>query len=297
MPIDNAPRTILNVLKWTADYFTSHQVEGPRISAELLLAHVLKLNRLDLYMRFDQPLSRGELTLDQLPVKRRLRREPVAYITGVKAFRDLDIEVTPDVLIPRPDTETLVETALAGLSRISALPGRMPSVFEPATGSGAVVLSLAAGKPDGRFFASDRSVAALQVAGRNALRHGLADRVLFFASDWFSAIRTESVRFDMIVVNPPYVPAAEILRLEPEVRDYEPRASLDGGADGLVHIRHIIETAGDFLATDGLLLLEIGWDQRSRVQTLAEAAVWCQDIVFFKDMAGHDRVARLRKKV
>jgi release factor glutamine methyltransferase len=296
MPIDKTPRTILDVLRLTADYFSSHDVESPRISAELLLAHVLKVDRLDLYLRFDQPLSSEELSLYRELVKRRLRCEPVAYLTGIRAFWDLTIAVTREVLIPRPDTESLVEQALAELSRIRPSMDRAPAIFEPATGSGAVILSLATNAPGGRFFASDVSVPALHVARGNALRSGLSDRVCFFASDWFSAVNSKTDLFDMIVVNPPYVATVEISRLAPEIRDYEPRLALDGGEDGLAHIRHIIEAAGRFLTGGGSLLMEIGWDQRLRVQALAEKADWCQDAAFFKDLAGHDRVARLLKK-
>lgn len=284
-------RTILEVLRLTTDYFSSHRIESPRISAELLLAHVLNIKRLDLYLRFDQPLSPGELERYRELIRRRLRREPVAYITGEKSFRDLTVEVSPDVLIPRPDTETLVETALDQISRI-----RRPIVFEPATGSGAVILSLAADVPDGRFFAADVSLPALRVAGRNARNNHLAEHVCFFAADWFSPLNSDSILFNIIVVNPPYIPTGDIAGLEPEVRDHEPRAALDGGADGLDHIRHLSAAAGRFLTPGGALLMEIGWDQRPQVQSLAERAAWCDDVFFVKDMAGHDRVVGLQKK-
>ena len=289
-------RTILDVLRLTTDYFQSHQIESPRISAELLLAHVLKVNRLDLYLRFDQPLSGEELDGYRELIRRRLGHEPVAYITGAKSFWDLTLAVTPDVLIPRPDTETLVETALNRITRFNHEAGRAPIIFEPATGSGAVILSLAASAPHGRFFASDAFVPALYVARDNALWNGLDDQIRFLAADWFSGLNHETARFDMIVVNPPYVPSADIATLEPEVRDYEPRAALDGGADGLDHIRSIIAAAGDFLAAGGVLLMEIGWDQRLRVEALAQKSGWCDDADFVRDLAGHDRVAVLQKK-
>jgi release factor glutamine methyltransferase len=296
MPSDNPSRKILEVLRLTTDFFRYHDVEGPRVSAELLLAHALKTERLDLYLRFDQPLSPDELDVYRELVRRRLRREPVAYITGTKGFWNLTLGVTRDVLIPRPDTECLVENALADLSRIRASVDRPPAVLEMATGSGAVILCLAAGMPEGRFFASDVSVPALGVAADNARRNSLSDSIFFFASDWFSAVRAGAFSFDLIVVNPPYIPTADIPGLAPEIKDYEPRWALDGGGDGLTHIRHIIATAGRFLGAGGLLLMEIGWDQRARVQALAEEAVWCLEVSFFRDLAGHDRVARLRKQ-
>ncbi len=296
MPTDTSPRTILDVLKLTTGFFCDRCIESSRISAELLLAHVLNVNRLDLYLRFDQPLYDEELDRYRELIRRRLRREPVAYITGTKSFWDLTIEVTPDVLIPRPDTETLVETALARISRLTASLDRMPVIFEPATGSGAVICSLAANAPGSRFFASDVSIPALGVARRNARRNGLDDKICFFAADWFSGIKSNMPRFDMIVVNPPYVPFGEIAGLEPEVRDHEPIKALNGGADGLDCIRQIIDSAGGFLTAGGLLLIEIGWDQLPRVQALAEKSAWCDDFMSVKDLAGHDRVVRLLKK-
>lgn len=288
--------TVLDVLKWTTSFFDSHRIDSPRLSAELLLAHVLKIARLDLYLRFDQPLSAMELADYKALIRRRAGGEPAAYIVGEKTFWSMDFELTHDVLIPRPDTECLVETALAVLGEDPAPPPGGGYVWEPGTGSGAVILSLARHAPGRCFLASDISEAALRVAQRNARRHQLYDQVDFFASDWFSALRPAGLLFDMIVVNPPYIEADTIETLFVEVHRFEPHLALDGGADGLVHVGHILNSAGVFLKPGGHLLMEIGWDQKDRVRQLADATGQYEDVEFVKDLAGHDRVAYLEKK-
>lgn len=296
MPPERSFWTILDVIQWTTSFLSSHEVESPRLSAEILLAHVLGANRLNLYLDYGRPLSADELAAFRSLIKRRARREPVAYITGEKAFWNMTFEVGPEVLVPRPDTECLVENALKVLSGAPSAPGEQAAVWEPATGCGAVILSLAAENPDGRFFASDSTPAALRVARNNAVRQGLEGRVDFFASDWFAGVKKGGPGFDLIPANPPYVPAAEIEHLAPEIRNYEPVGALDGGPDGLRHLRHLIGTGADFLKPGGILLLEIGWDQRNAVKSLAEATGHYGDIFFVRDLAGHDRVVRLRKK-
>lgn len=294
MPSDNSSWTVLQVLQWTTAFFDSHRLDSPRLSAELLLAHALGLSRLDLYLRFDQPLLPEELARYRELIKRRAGREPDAYITGTKAFWTLSLAVTPAVLIPRPDTECLVESALAVLS--GAETPSAPRIWETATGSGAVILSLAREWPAGRFWASDISPAALRVAQENAWRHELAERIHFFAADWFTALRPAAPGFDLVVVNPPYVVSAEMARLAPEIHAFEPRLALDGGADGLLHIRLILQTAPAMLRPGGWLLMEIGWDQKAPVAALAEATGQYASMNFVRDLAGHDRVVRLRKQ-
>lgn len=298
--------TVLDVLKWTTSYFDSRQIDSPRLSAELLLAHVLNIARLELYLRFDQPLSAMELADYKAFIRRRADGEPAAYIVGEKSFWSMEFDVTPDVLIPRPDTECLVETALAILSEDGdhESSGHQDSdkmtggryVWEPATGSGAVILSLARHAPGHHFLASDISEAALHLARRNAGKHQLDGRINFFTADWFAALRPDGPKFDMIVVNPPYIEADTIETLSPEVYKFEPRLALDGGADGLVHVGHILKKAGTFLKPGGHLLMEIGWDQKDRVRQLADATGQYEDVQFVKDMAGHDRAVRLKKQ-
>lgn len=296
---EDPPWTILSILKWTTSYLQSHNIESPRASAEVLLAHVLGLKRIDLYIRYDQPLIQDELSRFKTAIRRRMRREPVAYIVGEKEFWSLPMAVTPDVLIPRPETETLVETALAliapsaGRDSGTGLPVR---ILELGTGSGAVAVSLAAELRPAFIAASDRSVKALGIAVQNARRLGLDRNLFFFCGDWFSCLRPGMTGFDMILSNPPYIPSAEIDRLQAEVSRYEPRSALDGGADGLGPIRTIIAQAPDYLRPGGHLLLEIGHDQSADVETILRLSGAYAQWDFIRDYGGHLRVASIRRK-
>lgn len=289
---------ILKLLRWSASYFESHQIDSPRATAEILLASTLGLERIDLYIRHDRPMSAAELADYKQLIKRRVRREPVAYILGEKQFWGLDLRVNPWVLIPRPDTECLVETTLALLPRKPATTGQR--ILELGTGSGAVILAVASERPGNRYWATDRSLPILVTAKNNAKRHNLEHRVRFLASDWFDGLkhgmRTDQGAFDLILSNPPYVPTAEIEKLAPEIKCNEPSAALDGGSDGLAWIRHIITQAPLYLKSKARLLLEIGFDQKAAVQRIATGAGAYDDIQFFKDLAGHHRVAALRRK-
>lgn len=284
------PWTIRSVLHWTVEHFRAKGVESPRASAEILLAHALGLRRIDLYLRHDQPLEPAERDRFRPLIRRRVAGEPVAYIAGEREFWSMPMAVNPAVLIPRPETECLVEAALGELPPPAEGVRR---VLELGTGSGAPVLALAAERPGHHYFASDRSLAALRVARANAARNGLADRVRFFCGDWFVPVRSGGEGFDLILSNPPYIVSAEIPRLQEEVSRYEPRSALDGGADGLSAIRDLIRAAPDRLRPGGVLLLEIGHDQQAAVSRLAEAAGRWRRVRFRPDFAGHDRIVRL----
>ncbi len=280
--MQNPPQwNILSLIKWTTDYFQSRSIESPRASAEILLAHSLRLRRIELYMRYDQPLTANELACFKALIKRRAAGEPVAYIVGEKEFWSLTLSVTKDVLIPRPETEMLVETALKILPKDTC-----KRVSEIGTGSGAIILALASERPGHEFFASDYSLKALNIAKHNAKNHGLDIR--FFAGNWFAPL-SEKARFDLIVSNPPYIPTADIETLQTEIRNFEPRLALDGGKDGLDSIRHIIENAKNHLVLGGSLMLEIGYDQKERVFAIAEMFGY-KDMYCVKDYSGHDRV-------
>ncbi|HIJ54763.1 MAG TPA: peptide chain release factor N(5)-glutamine methyltransferase [Deltaproteobacteria bacterium] len=282
--------TILSLIQWTVSYFKSHHIENPRADAEILLAHVLGVDRIDLYLRYDQPLHTGELSRFKLLIKRRIQREPIAYITGTKEFWSLDFRVTTDVLIPRPETECLVEKALVLLSGENAL-----RVLELGTGSGAISIALGSEKPNHHYFASDRSVSAVRLAGENAKRHKLNRLISFFAGDWFRPLNADGV-FDLIISNPPYIRTKEIDRLEPEIFQNEPRISLDGGADGLRCIQQILVQAHHHLKPKGRLLLEMGYDQREKIQAILNSVSDYENIAFFMDYSGHDRGVQLEKK-
>lgn len=290
--------TIIKLLKWTTSYFKSHDIDSPRSTAEILLAHVLKLKRIDLYLRYDQPLSINELSKFKLLIKRRIEREPVAYIVGVKEFWSMDFSVTKDVLIPRPETECLVEAALSLLPQnntfdINPLPKR---ILELGTGSGAIILAIASMRSKHIYFASDCSVKAIRLARQNSKHHGLDTAVNFFCADWFTSFNSEKKRFDMIISNPPYVPTQVIGRLEPEIYKYEPVSALDGDRNGLFCLRHIINAAHGYLNPEGSLLLEMGHDQKNDVRSIIDQGGNYDHVVFTKDYSGHDRVVRMKKK-
>jgi release factor glutamine methyltransferase len=286
--------TILNVLKWTTSYFRSHNIEQPRADAEILLSRTLNLQRVDLYLRYDQPLSADERSRFKTLIKRRINREPVAYIIGTKEFWTIDLMITPDVLIPRPETECLVEMALSLLPE--AVGKGAQTILDMGTGSGAIILSLASERRHHRFFASDRSQAAVRLARRNAVRHGMEQRVTFFAVDWLAAFKPDEGLFDMIVSNPPYVRSGDVPGLQPEIYRFEPIEALDGGEDGLDAIRSIIDQARKYLKPNGHLLLEIGYDQKRDVRQIIDDSGRYGDVRFAKDYSGYDRVVKMTKK-
>jgi release factor glutamine methyltransferase len=286
-----SPWTILEVLKWTADYFSANQIDSPRLTAEILLAETLGIERIALYVRFDQPLTEDERARYKGMVKRRILKEPVAYILGRKDFWKIELALTPDVLIPRPETEILVEAALDILSKKQG--PEPPRVLDMGTGSGAIVISLAHSMPEMIGYASDISRAALAVAARNAVLNKVGGRVSFFASKWFDSI-SPAYSFDMIVSNPPYIPSAQIPGLAPEISSYEPVTALDGDVDGLRDIATLVAKGPDYLVPGGTLIIEIGHDQKNAVERMVENQTGC-DLYFQKDYSGHDRVAVIRR--
>ena len=282
--------TILDVLKWTTGYFSANLVDTPRLTAEILLAEVLGIDRIGLYIRFDQPLSEDERDRFRALVKRRTLGEPVAYILGRKDFWKINLAVTPDVLIPRPETEILVEAALEMMPAENRRPPAR--VIDMGTGSGAIVISLAHARPDPLYFASDISPAALRVAAGNAVLNNVADRISFFSANWFQAV-SPACSFDMILSNPPYVPSGELGSLAPEIFGHEPFTALDGDADGLRDIAALVAESPKYLVPGGVLVMEIGHDQRAAVAQMAENRSEWKGVVFRRDYAGHDRIAIL----
>ena len=285
--------TILEALNWTAHYFDSQNIDSPRITAELFLAHVLHLKRIDLYVRYDQPLHQEELSRFKHLIKRRVTREPVAYILGKKEFWSLELNVTPDTLIPRPETECLVEAVLACLKEGGDLRGCR--ILDLGTGSGAIILALAKERPGPHYFAMDRSYAALKVAKQNARQNDLAHAVYFFAGDWLSVLK-EKPLFDIIVSNPPYVPTLTIDTLQPEIVLFEPRSALDGGETGLDCLGDIASRAPGYLKPGGILLMEMGYDQKAGMENIRKNVGHYCGMAFLKDYAGNDRVVKLTRE-
>lgn len=285
--------TILKILQWTTAYFKSHHIDSPRLTVEILLAHALNAKRIDLYTRFDQPLTKDELAIFKALVKRRICREPVAYITGNREFFGIDFDVSPHVLIPRPETEFLVEAALGRIPQAVATPFR---ILEIGVGSGAVIVSLAVNRPGHEYMASDMSVNALQAAAGNARKNGVDGKILFFAGDLFAPLCPSAGSFDLVISNPPYIAQNQLTGLEPEVRDFEPTLALDGGKDGMDIIRKIIAAAPPFLNHHATLMLEIGFDQRDVVEQAITRDGRYSPPEFVKDYGGHHRVAIAHKK-
>lgn len=282
---DSAQRwTVLSLLQWGSDYLKAKGLDEPRLTVDLLLAHVLSLPRLNLYLQFDRPLSADELSRFKSLFKRRLTREPLQYIIGETEFMGLRVRVTPDVLVPRPETELLAERAIEDLKNRSA---GARNVLEIGTGSGNLVLAIARFVPDARVLSIDVSEAALAVARENLRAHAI-EMVELAAMDVFSD-RLDGRTFDVIVSNPPYISLAEFAELQPEVRDFEPRLATTDGADGLRVIRRIIELAGNALRPGGSLLLEVAYDQ-SRPVTALLAQRGLGAVRWYDDHAGIPRV-------
>jgi release factor glutamine methyltransferase len=286
--------TILKILNWTTSYFNSYDIDSPRSTAEILLAHALKLKRIDLYLRYDQPLCGNELSRFKTLIKKRVNREPVAYIVGVKEFWSLNLSVTKDVLIPRPETECLVETALSLMPEDSNAHSTR-RILELGTGSGAVIIALASCRIKNLFFASDVFTKSVAVAQDNAQCHALDGAINFFVGDWFSPFKKDKPLFDIILSNPPYVPTGLIHKLPPEIYKHEPSRALDGGKDGLFAIKHIIKNAPTYLNSDGYLLMEIGHNQKEKVIEIVNGCGEYEHVTFTKDYSGYNRVVQMKK--
>lgn len=288
--------TAIELVARTESYFKSRSVESPRLSAELLLGLCLDLDRVELYLNHDRPLDSRELDRFRELVRRRARNEPVAYITGKKGFWEHEFSVKPGVLIPRPDTEALVENALAVFDQAGFANGGTGRILELGCGSGAVIVSLAAARPGHEFFAADCSETAVDVTRANSEAILSENRVRVVQGSWLDPFRKGGT-FDMIICNPPYVRTSEMKTLSPQIKEYEPARALDAGDDGLDSIREIVAGACDYLADGGTLLIEIGYDQKEAVRRVVRSSSGYEKPVFERDLAGHFRVAVIKKKI
>lgn len=293
-PAQWTPKSLLD---WSEGYFRERAIPTPRLDAELLLAHVLGCRRIDLYLQFDRPLTESELAAYRALVQGRARRTPVAYLVGEAEFYGLTLAVGPGCLIPRQDTETLVDVALEAVQALRAgapAAGAPLTVLEWGTGSAAIPLALCAAAEGLRLFCCDLSPEALAWARRNRERHAalLAPRgnaLHLVRCAGFGAIRPEA-RPALILANPPYVPAGTIPGLEPEVAEAEPRLALDGGADGLDAYRALLPFAAAQLAPGGRLVVECGFDQGEALRELVAAHPPLRLLEVRWDLAGHERV-------
>lgn len=287
--VEGPPWTVLKMLHWMTGYLAEKQSESPRLDAEILLAFALKIERVQLYVQFDRPLLPEELATIRGLVKRRAAQEPIAYIVGTQGFWSLDLKTDSRALIPRPDTEILIETALGLLEHDSTA-----AVVDIGTGSGAIVLSLAVERAGLRLAATDIDLNTLELARENAALHGLSERIEFFYGDLLDALSPDWQMADMIVSNPPYIAEDQRSKLMADVRDFEPAGALFSGDDGLDILRRLTVDAYRFLKPGGYLLCEIGYDQGIAVRKLFEDAGF-SEVDVRQDYGNRDRVVLGKK--
>jgi release factor glutamine methyltransferase len=267
--------TVLEAIQKSAEFLGKKNVESPRLQAELLLAHLLKMPRMKLYLNFERKLSEKETGDFREFVKRRAAREPLQHITGSTSFCGYEISVNRHVLVPRPETELLAEL---GWNFLSMLNSQTATALDFCTGSGCIAIALAAKRPGAKIYATDISAEALTLAKENATKNKVAERIEFLQGDGFGAFKIKN-RFDLIVSNPPYIASAEIETLQPEVRDFDPRIALDGGADGLNFYRLIASQARTFLNPGGKIMVEFGDGQAEAIRKIFENEKWIVEAV------------------
>jgi len=302
--------TIGRLIEWTRGFFARRGIEQPRLESEILLAHVLGLARIDLYLKYEQAVAEEERAAYRDLVRRRADGEPSRYLVGACEFMSLALKVTPDVLIPRPETEMLVEEVIRRVRAAAPVPleaaaedgpddaaAAAVGVIELGTGSGAIAVSLAVHLPAVRVTATDVSADALAVARLNAEAHGVADCVTLLEGDLYEALdAADTAPADFLLANPPYVAEGEWDGLPADVRDHEPRGALVAGPDGTEVIERIVRGARAYLKPGGVLMVEIGASQGRRVRDMAEQARGLDDVDVRKDYAGRARVLVARRK-
>ena len=276
--------TVLEAIQKSTDFLAKKGVDSPRLQSELLLAHVLKTQRLKLYLDFARALTEAETTALRELIQRRGNREPLQHILGTACFWGLDLAVNTSVLIPRPETELLAEQGWKFLNSLK----RASTLLDFGTGSGCIAITVCHFAKQSRGVALDKSAEALAIAHANATKHSVTDRLQFVQSDAFTAIPHDE-QFDLIISNPPYIPAAEIDALQEEVRQFDPRSALDGGQDGLHFYRILATESPQYLATDGKLMVEFGDGQQDPLRALFGANGWNVEVIL-NDLSGRPRI-------
>lgn len=284
--------TTRRLLEWTAEYLKRKGVDSPRLSAELLLAHVLSVQRIRLFMELDRPASPLERAAYRELVERAAGHEPIQYLTGQAHFFSLTFDVNPAVLIPRPSTETIVEHVIQHARRTPGF--RSPLIADICTGSGCIAIALAQNLPEANVVATDISASAIEVAKANAKRHGVADRIEFRVGSLFEPLRES---FTYVCANPPYIPDEEWESVEANVKLYEPTEALRGGEDGLDLIRPLLTGAPAYLARPGQVLIEIAASRKAAVLELAQEVGGLADARVINDAQGFARVLIAESKV
>jgi release factor glutamine methyltransferase len=270
--------TVLEAIQRGAEFLAGKGVDSPRLQAELLLAHVLKLRRMDLYLRFDRSLAEPEVGALRELMKRRGKREPLQHIVGSTSFCGLEIQVNSSALVPRPETELLAEKGWQFLLERAKNASDPLNAFDLGTGSGCIAIAMAKNCPTLQVLAVDISQAALELAQKNAALHGFSERIRFLQADAFDAPDLNG-SFDLLISNPPYIPSAEIETLQAEVREFDPRRALDGGIDGLDFYRRLAVNAGSWLKPGGKMMLEFGDGQAEAVSDILRQQNWIVESV------------------
>ena len=274
--------TVRDVLDWTKGYFQEAGIEKSRLDAEILLAHTLEMERIELYLEPNRPVSQEELNEYKPLIKKRKGGVPLQYITGQVNFMGLTLRVDKRALIPRPETEELIEELISNHRESENL-----RVLDLGTGSGAISIALAKFLVRPTILATDVDVSALELAKENAELNEVEDRIEFRQSNWFDSIDGS---FDLIVTNPPYVAADELEDLSPKIKDQEPTIALDGGEDGMEDIAHILQNAPSYLTTSGCLYMEIGHEQGDLVREVLEDDTNYRSKEIMKDSGGRERI-------
>lgn len=285
-------RTVGDVVRAASDYLAARDVYEPRQGVECLMARLLKCSRLELYVRFESPLTDNQLAAMRRGVKRLAAGEPVQYVIGETEFMDRTFKVDRRALIPRPETELLTRLVLDHAKLWG--PDQPPVIADFGTGSGCIAITLGLERPAGRYVAIDSDSGALELAADNARRHKIENTVVFLDSDLVESLDPDT--FSAVVANLPYVPTSEWDTLPVHIRDFEPRKALDGGPDGLSVLRQIIPDTWILLKPDGVLFLEIGHDQARRVTELLDSSGF-GSVTVAKDLAGRDRIVTAVKRI
>lgn len=283
-------KTIAKTLRWAEGYLAKRGVPSPYVDAEYMLSHILGCQRQALLIYPDRVLKDDEVTQFNACIERRGMREPLQYIIGEVEFRGFLFKVNKDVLIPRPETELLVDEVVKSVTKKDA------TILDVCTGSGCIAVCIARELIDSKVYAVDISEGALAVARENAAMHGVGERITFLSGDLFGAISSLNLKgmIDVIVSNPPYVSAEEMQELQPEIRDYEPASALYGGKDGLDFYRRIIQESQYYLAAGGYIVMEMGYGQAGMIKELIESENKFINIEITKDMAGIGRTISAR---
>jgi len=276
------------LLEWMSEYFGENNIDSPRLCAEMLLADVLQMQRMELYINFDKEVAQDKLLVLRSLVKRAVAHEPVSYLIGKSQFYSMEFEVDKHTLIPRPETEMLVEKAIDNLR---SRRGKQ-RVLDLCTGSGCIASAIAASCPECKIIASDICENALAIAEKNIEKHNLTEQIHLLCGDLYEPIvaQLDGEKFDVIATNPPYVTTSEYAALDKNVKDFEPKQALVAGIDGLDIYKRIIDRIGEFLKDDGILLMEIGYRQGDAIRELLEESGCFEEIKIEKDFCNNDRL-------